>query len=140
MMIENMSAEAVRVMSARRLGWFRGDVCSLYSSCLLLCGCFLKMIVRLWTTEVIRESNYWCTVLVLGHVQFGGLFGHDGSADNFARDLQSHFGLHGYGRTRSQMPRQEQQHTSTEVRGLAEIAWLSRGNAIVLPGPNLPRH
>ena len=31
-------------------------------------------------------------------------------------------------------------HTSTEVRGLAEIAWPSRGNTIVLPGPTLPCH
>ena len=30
-------------------------------------------------------------------------------------------------------------HTGAEVRGLAEIAWPSRGNAIVLPGPNLPQ-
>jgi hypothetical protein len=48
---------------------------------------FLKLIVRLWNTEVIREPNYWCTVLMLGHMQFGGLFGHDGSAENFTRDL-----------------------------------------------------
>jgi hypothetical protein len=30
-------------------------------------------------------------------------------------------------------------HTGAEVRGLAEIAWPSRGNAIVLPGPNWPQ-